>query len=217
MVEQSGQFRVYRVVDSVPHCNLQATDSSTLFTVYQSGYDTLQPDVDRLRTGDRIEATLAGDPAAGDEPWRLRTLEPIDAVEMGFAVDVRPPDVARDLWTPGRSDPTYAVLQDDDQAVGLCGVQPREPLPSGAFVPNVVTGLLPLERHFLEIPKLGQPAAEALFFDPDPPGVSSFTEPYGVVLFFTEGGRALADRFRDVYDCPRGQDTRPEFDPYGIV
>lgn len=216
MTERSGQFRVYRVVESVPHYNLQAIDSPTLFTVYQSGYGALQSDIDRLRTGDRIEATLDGDPTAEDEPWRLTALERLDAVEMGFAVDVRPPDIARELWTTGQTDPSYAVLRTGDRAVGVCGVQPREPLPNGAFVPNVLTGLLPLERQFREIPMVEAPATEALFLDPDTPETASYTDPYGVVLLFNAAGRELADRFRETYDCPRGRDTRPEFDPYGV-
>lgn len=216
MTERSGQFRLYRVVESVPHYNLQAIDSPTLFTVYQSGYGALQPDIDRLRTGDRIEATLDGDPMAEDEPWRLTALERLDAVEMGFAVDVRPPDIARELWTPGQTDPSYVVLRTDDRAVGVCGVQPREPLPNGAFVSNVFTGLLPLERQFREISMVESSATEALFLDPDTPDTASYTEPYGVVSLFSAAGRELADRFRETYDCPRGRDTRPEFDPYGV-
>jgi hypothetical protein len=216
MTERSGQFRVYRVVESVPHYNLQATDSPTLFTVYQSGYGALQSDLDRLRTGDLIEATLDGDPAAENEPWRLTALERLDGVEMGFAVGVQPPDIARELWTPGQTDPSYAVLRTDDRAVGVCGVQPRDPLPNGAFIPNVLTGLLPLERQFREIPMIEAPATEALFLDPDTPDTASYTEPYGVVLLFSAAGRKLADRFRETYDCPRGRDTRPDFDPYGL-
>ncbi|WP_299232719.1 hypothetical protein [Natronomonas sp.] len=216
MAEQSGQFRVYRVVESVPQYNLQAVESPTLYTVYSSGYGERQPEIDALRTGDRIEAVLAGDPAADDEPWRVTDLDRLDRVEMGFGTDVRPPDVARELWTPGRTEPAYAVLRDGDEAVGGCFVQPRDPLPNGAFVPNVLTGLLPLEPHLRGIPEVGSEAAEALFFDPDPPDTSSYTEPYGVILLFAEAGRALADRFRDEYGIPRGEDTRPAFDPYGL-
>lgn len=216
MAEQSGQFRVYRVVESVPQYNLQSIEPPTLYTVYRSGYGAIQPEVDALRTGDRIEATLSGDPADDDEPWRIAELRHLDGVEMGFAVDVRPPDVARELWTPGATEPAYAVLRDDGNAVGGCFVQPREPLPNGAFVPNVLTGLLPLESHLQEVPEVGAPAVEALFLDPDPPDATSYTRPYGVVLLFTAAGRALADRFRETYDVPRGSDTRPDFDPYGI-
>jgi len=216
MAEHSGTFRVYRVVESVPHYNLQATDSPTLYTVYQSGYGELQSSVDDLRTGDRIEATLAGDPAAESDPWRLTALERLDRVEMDFAVGVTPPDVAREAWVPEATDPIYATMTADDEPVGVCCLQPRDPLPENAFVPNVLTGLLPLEDHFESIPEIGDPAVEALFLDPDEPDASTHTEPYGVLLLFSEAGRELADRFREQYDCPRGTDTRPEFDPYGI-
>jgi hypothetical protein len=217
MDERSGTFRVYRVVESVPHLNLQSVGSPRLYTVYQSGYeDPIQRSVGTLRTGERIEATIAGDLEAEAEPWRLTALERLDGVEMSFAVDATPPDVARDGWRPGTAEPTYVPLTDGDERVGVCCLQPREPLPNGAFVPNVVTGLVPLEDHFESIPKVGKPAAEALFIDPDPPDASAHTEPYGVVLLFTPAGRDLADRFRETYDCPRGVDTRPAFDPYGI-
>lgn len=217
MTERSGAFRVYRVVESVPHLNLQSTESPRLYTVYRSGYDgSIQPSVEALRTGDRVEATLSGDPGADSEPWRLTALDRLDGVEMGFAVDATPPDVARDAWVPGTTEPIYVPLTADDERVGVCCLQPREPLPNGAFVPNVLTGLLPLEDHLESIPQVGEPAAEALFVDPDPPEASTHTEPYGVVLLFTAAGRELADRFRETYGCPRGTDSRPAFDPYGI-
>ena len=217
MAERSGTFRVYRVVEAVPQYNLQSVDSPTLYTVYQSGYDgSIQPSVEELRTGDRIEATLSGDPAAESEPWRLTALERLDGVEMGFAVDAAPPDIARNVWVPGTSEPIYVPLTQGGETVGVCCLQPREPLPNGAFVPNVLAGLLPLEDHFRSIPEVGEPATEALFVDPDPPEASSYSMAYGVVLLFTESGRDLADRFRETYDCPRGVDTRPEFDPYGL-
>jgi hypothetical protein len=79
-----------------------------------------------------------------------------------------------------------------------------------------MTGLLPLEEQFASVPGVGEPAAEALFLDPDPPTAGTFFTPYGVALLFTERGRSLADRFRTEYDCPRGADTRPDFDPYGL-
>ena len=216
MAERSGRFRVYRVVESVPHYNLQSVDAPTLYTVYQSGYGELQPSVDGLRTGDRIEATLEGDPEAESDPWRLTALEQLDRVEMGFAVGVAPPDVAREAWVSGATDPIYATMTADDEPVGVCCLQPRDPLPEGAFVPNVLAGLVPLEDHFESIPGVGDPAAEALFFDPDEPDASTHTEPYGVLLLFSAAGRELADRFRERYDCPRGTDTRPAFDPYGV-
>jgi len=216
MVDRSGTFRVYRVVESVPHYNLQATDSPTLYTVYQSGYGELQPSVDELRTGDRIEATLEGDPDAESEPWRLTALERLDSVDVGFAVGVTPPDVASEAWEPGATDPIYATVGAGGDPVGVCCLQPRDPLPEGAFVPNVLAGLLPLEDHFESIPGVGDPAAEALFLDPDDPDASTHTTPYGVVLLFSAAGRDLADRFRTEYGCPRGADTRPSFDPYGL-
>lgn len=220
MGDRSGQFRVYRVVDSVPHVNLQAVDDATLYTVYQSGYDGtgedgLQATVDGLRTGDLIEATLSGDPAAEEDPWRLTDCERVGGVEMGFAVDVTPPAVARDLWSPGESDPVCGVLTEGEERVGVCCLQPREPLPNGAFVPNVLTGLLPMESFLSSVPNVGDPATEALFLDPDPPEASSYSAPYGVVLLFTAAAAELPDRFREAYDIPRGEDTRPEFDPYG--
>lgn len=216
MAERSGRFRVYRVVEAVPHLNLQAIDEPALYTVYQSGYGNVQSEIEELRTGDLIEATLEGDPTAGSEPWRVGSLERLDGVEMGFAVDARPPDLARGLWEPGLTAPVSTLLRDGGSAVGACLLQPRDPLPNGAFVPNVLTGLLPLESGFRSIPDLGEPAAEALFLDPDPPDAASYTEPYGVVLLFSAPGRTLADRFRETYDCPRGSDSRPAFDPYGI-
>ena len=217
MVERSGTFRVYRVVEAVPQYNLQSVDSPTLYTVYQSGYDEpIQSSVEGLQTGDRIEATLSGDPAAESEPWRLTALERLDGVEMGFVVDATPPDVAREAWIPGSSEPIYVPLTDGGEAIGVCCLQPREPLPNGAFVPNVLAGLLPLEDHFRSIPRVDEPASEALFVDPDPPDASSYSTPYGVLLLFSAAGRKVADRFRNAYDCPRGVDTRPEFDPYGI-
>ena len=217
MAERSGTFRVYRIVEAVPQYNLQSVGSPTLYTVYQSGYaDDIQASVEELRTGDRIEATLSGDPDAESEPWRLTAVDRLDGVEMGFAVDAAPPKIARDAWVPGSSEPICIPLTDEGETVGVCCLQPRDPLPNGAFVPNVLAGLLPLEPQFREIPRVGEPAAEALFVDPDPPDASSYSTPYGVVLLCAAAGRAVADRFRETYGCPRGTDTRPEFDPYGI-
>jgi hypothetical protein len=216
MVERSGTFRVYRVTESVPQINLQATETPTLYSVYQTGYGDRQEAVDALETGELVEATLEGDPTADSEPWRLARFERVGGVQIGFAVDVTPPDVARELWTDGQTDPATTVLTADESAVAACGVQPRAPLPNGAFVPNVLTGLVPLEPQFASVPGVGDPAVEALFLDPDPPGAGTHTTPYGVVLLFTATGTTLADRFRETYDCPRGADTRPEFDPYGM-
>jgi len=216
MAERSETFRVYRVTESVPQINLQATETPTLYSVYQTGYGDQQDAVDALDTGDVVEATLEGDPAADEELWRLQRFERVGGVQMGFAVDAEPPDVARELWTEGQTEPATAVLTEDGSAVGACGVQPREPLANGAFVPNVLTGLLPLEPQFASVPGVGDPAVEALFLDPDPPGAGTHTTPYGVVLLFTAAGATLAERFRETYDCPRGADTRPAFDPYGV-
>ncbi len=216
MTERAGRFRVYRVVDSVPHINLQAVDEPRLYTVYESGYTDLQDAVDDLRTGDLVEATLSGDPAADDEPWRIEAVERVDRVRTAFATDVAPPEVAQELWHEGLEEPVCATLTEDGEAVGVVCVQPRSPLPEGAFVPNVVTGLLPLESMFSSIPEVGEPAVETLFLDPDPPEASGYSVPYGVVLLFGEKAEELPDRFREAYDLPRGEDSRPEFDPYGV-
>lgn len=216
MAERSGSFRVYRVTESVPHINLQAVESPTLYTVYQTGYGERQETVDGFCTGDVIEALLDGDPTAQNEPWRLERFERVGGVDMGFAVDVTPPDTAQELWTTGQTEPSTTVLTEDGDPVAACCVQPRDPLPSGAFVPNVLTGLLPLEHQFASVPGIGEPAAEAIFLDPDPPDASTYTVPYGILLVFTERGTSLSDRFRETYDCPRGSDTRPAFDPYGV-
>ena len=215
-MERSGHFRVYRVVESVPHINVQAVDSPTLYSVYQSGYGERQPTVDALETGDLIEATLAGDPDDDAEPWRLTALDRVDRVRTAFAVDVDPPEVARECWTPDRTEPAYTVLTEDGAPVGVCGVQPRGRLPNGTFVPSVVTGLLPLESEFGSVPELGDPAVEAVFLDPDPPEASSYAWPYGVVYLFTRPSTATAERLRERYDCPLDTDTRPAFDPYAI-
>lgn len=216
MAERSETFRVYRVTESVPQINLQATETPALYSVYQTGYGDRQDRVDALDTGDIIEATLEGDPTAEEEPWRLKHFERVGGVQMGFAVDVALPDVARELWTDGQTEPATTVLTEDGSAVAACGVQPREPLPNSAFVPNVLTGLLPLEPQFASVPGVGEPAVEALFLDADPPGAGTYTTPYGVVLLFTMAGTTLAERFRETYGCPRGVDSRPAFDPYGI-
>jgi len=216
MVERSGRFRVYRVVESVPHINLQEVTASTLFTVYESGYGERQETVDSLATGDLVEATLSGDPGADDEPWRLAGVERVGGVTMDFAVDVDPPEVAVDLWSAEGTGPRCAILTEDDERVGVCCVQPREPLPNGAFVPNVLTGLLPLEAQLSAVPEIGEPATEALFLDPDPPDARAYSRPYGALLLFTDAAERLPDRFREAYGCPRDEETRPAFDPYGL-
>lgn len=226
-VERSGTFRVYRVVESVAHINLQAVEEQTLYTVYQSGYTTLQPTVDSLETGDLVEATLSGDPSDQSEAWRLTDVHVVGGVEMDFAVGVDLPSVATDLWDPDTAQPKFTTLVGDESdgsetgkpadasgPVAACGVQPRDPLPNGAFVRNVLTGLLPLESVLESVPGIGDPAAEALFLDADTPDSSDYTRPFGVVVLFTETGTDLAEQFREQYDCPPGEDSRPEFDPY---
>ena len=66
------------------------------------------------------------------------------------------------------------------------------------------------------IPETGEQAAEVLFLDPDPAGATTYSQPYGVVLLFTDDAALLPDRFRETHDCPRDTDTRPDFDPYGV-
>ena len=217
-MKQSGRFRVYRVVESVPQINLQAVESPTLYSVYQSGYSDpeLQATVDDVETGDLVEATLEGDPEDDAEPWRVTALDRVGGIHTGFVVDVDPPEIARECWTPDRDTPAYTVVTEDDEPIGVCGVQPRAPLPNGAFVPNVLTGLLPLEAQFEAVPKVGDPAVEAVFLDPDRPEASSYSYPYGVVFLFTRPSTAFAERLRAEYGCPRDADTRPTFDPYGV-
>lgn len=214
-MERSGRFRVYRTVESVPHINVQGTDSPTLYSVYRSGYGDLQPTVDALETGDLIEATLAGDPDDAD-PWRLTAVDRVDRVRTAFAVDVDPPEAVREGWTPDRTEPAYTRLTPDGEPIGVRGVQPRDPLPGGAFVPSVVTGLLPLESVFEAVPTVGDPAVEAIFLDFDDPGASSYAWPYGVVYLFTRRSTAFAERLVERYDCPFDADTRPAFDPYAL-
>jgi len=218
MERRSGRFRVYRVVEAVPHYNFQAVGEPRLYTVYQSGYDDgLSAVVDDLATGDLVSATLAGDPDDDTEPWRI---DEIDREEGGVAVavatDIDPPAVAVDAWEPGATQPVCRTLVEDGEPVGACCVQPREPLPDEAFAPSVLTGLLPLESEFAAVPGVDEPAAEALFLDPDPADAGTYEAPYGVALFFTADADDLPARFRDRYDLPRGADTRPEFDPYGV-
>jgi hypothetical protein len=133
---------------------------------------------------------------------------------MDFAVDIDPPDVARDLWDEDQQEPTCAVLTEEGEGVAVCCVQPRAPLPDGLFVPNVLAGLLPIEPHLTSLLEIGDPAESALFLDPDPPDARQFSHPYGVALFFAESGTALEERFRETYDLPRAGDTRPDYDPY---
>jgi hypothetical protein len=210
----TGRFRVYRVFEAVPHINVRDAETGTLYTVYQSGY-TDQDAVDALRTGDLIEATLSGDPTDDDEPWRIEDHEPCGGVTTDFVVDEPMPEAARTHWHEGDTQPRFVALGEDGP-VGVCAIQPREALPRGAFVPNVLTGLLPLEDLFQSPPIIDGPAAEVVFVDADPPDADRYTKPYGVALVFGEDGRELADRYRSEYDLPRGEDSRPDYDPYGI-
>jgi hypothetical protein len=217
MPERTGRFRVYRVVEAVPHINLVDVDASRLYTVFQSGYpDDRQATVDALRTGDLIEATLSGAPDRDDEPWRLEALDRIGGVEMDFAVDVDPPRVATDLWDDGLDRPARATLEEtpEDGPVAEVYVQPRDPLPRGAFVPNVLAGLVPVEPFLADLPVVGGPATDALFLDPDPPEATDYAFPFGVAVLFGEGADRLTATFRDRYDLPAGEDSRPDFDPY---
>ena len=214
MDSRSSRFRVFRVVESVRHLNLYDVEAARLYTVYETGYPDRQADVDALRTGDLVEATLSGDADADEEPWRLEALERVGGVEMSFAVDADPPAVAGDLWGDGRESPAYAVLTEDDEPVGACLVQPREPLPNGAFVPNVVAGLVPMESELRSVPGVDAPAAEALFVDPDPPDAATYVAPFGVTMLFTDAAETLPARFRTAYDHAPAADL--EFDPYAV-
>ncbi|MEF8974544.1 MAG: hypothetical protein V5A15_06590, partial [Haloarcula sp.] len=97
-----------------------------------------------------------------------------------------------------------------------CFVQPRAPLPGGAFVPSVLTGLVPMESLLTELPGIGEPPTDAIFIDPDAPDADSYTRPYGVAVLFTAAADELLAEFRDRYDLPADADTRPEYDPYGL-
>ncbi|MES3517414.1 MAG: hypothetical protein PPP58_07105 [Natronomonas sp.] len=225
MDTQSGSFRVYRVVEAVKHLNFQQTTTPKLYSVHSVGYaDDRQALVDSLDTGDLVEATLEGDREADSAAWRVLSLTRTDRVPFGFAVDVAYEDLptaARALaadreFGDGDSpaDPAGATLTDGDDAVGECWIQPRSALPDGAFVPNVLTGVLPLEPWLTSLPNVGEPAAEVLVIDPAGPTDGEFSVPFGVFLFFTEAGAELATEYRDRYGCPRDVDSRPAFDPY---
>ncbi len=216
MSSESGRFRVYRVVEAVPHINLQAVETPQLYTVFQSGYDELQETVAQLQTGDLVDATVTGDPDAESEPWRLTAAEQVDQVAVDFAVDVSLPSVAVDCWDRADGNPASTVLLEDETPVGACCVQPREPLPEGQFVPNVLAGLLPLEEYFTSVPGVGEPAVEALFVDADLPDADSHSAPFGAVLLFTAEASEIRDEFYDRYDVPSDTDTRPAYDPYRI-
>jgi len=216
METHTGRFRVYRVVESVPHVNFFDTDATRLYTVYQSGYGDRQGAIDDLRTGDLVDATLAGDPEDPEEAWSVQSVERVDRVRMAFAVAAEPPAVAEELWTEGQDRPSSAVLKADSEPVAEVAVQPRAPLPGGSFVPSVLTGLVPMEDRLTELPSVGEPVADALFVDPDSPDADSYSRPFGVVMLFSEGGAALRDELYAAYDIDPDGDSRPDYDPYGI-
>ncbi len=216
METHTGRFRVYRVVESVPHVNFFDTDATRLYTVYQSGYGDRQDAIDDLRTGDLVDATLAGDPDDAEEAWSVQSVERVDRVRMAFAVDAEPPAVAEELWTEGQDRPSSAVLKADGEPVAEVAVQPRAPLPGGSFVPSVLTGLVPMEARLTDLPSVGEPVADALFVDPDSPDADSYSRPFGVVMLFSEAGAGLRDEFYAAYDIDPDGDSRPDYDPYGI-
>ena len=150
-------------------------------------------------------------PALGLDSANLRQTWLLSLYHSEAAVETRAYRVDRH-WL-GWANGTLAL---DGEPVAECFVQPRAPLPGGAFVPSVLTGLLPLERQFTSVPKVGDPAVEAVFLDPDPPDASSYRLPYGVVFLFTRPSTATAERLRERYDCPLDADTRLDFDPYEV-
>jgi len=216
METRAGRFRVYRVVESVPHINLFDTEGTRLYTAYQSGYGDRQAEIDALRTGDLVEATLGGDPTDADEAWSIQSVERVDRVRMAFAVDADPPAVAEELWTDGQERPATAVLRSDGEPVAEVAVQPRAPLPGGAFVPSVLTGLVPMEERLQELPSVGEPVTDALFVDPDPPDTDRYSRPFGTVVLFSEAAEALRSEFYDSYGIDAAGDSRPDYDPYSI-
>jgi hypothetical protein len=216
METHAGRFRVYRVVESVPHINLFDTDGTRLYTAYQSGYGDRQGEIDALRTGDLVEATLGGDPDDPDEAWSIQSLERVGGVRMAFAVDADPPAVAEELWTEGQERPSTTSLKWQGEPVAEVAVQPRAPLPGGAFVPSVLTGLVPMEARLGELQSVGEPVTDALFVDPDPPDTDRYSRPFGAAVFFSAAGEALRDEFYAAYDVDPAEDSRPAYDPYGI-
>ncbi len=223
MSRVESTFRVYRVFEAVPHLNLVDVGGDRLYTVYESGYpDDRQRVVDDLSTGDLVDATVEGDPDAPEEPWRLvdPDPDPAESVAVDFATDVDYPSVARETWAravdaagDGPVEPAGRTLGPDG-AAGEVWVQPRDAFPDGAFVRRVATGLVPLEPLFRGLPRADAPATELVVVDADGPGTTGHTEPYGVLFLFTEAGRSLADEYRERWRLPRGDDSRPAFDPY---
>jgi len=216
METRAGRFRVYRVVESVPHINLFDTEETRLYTAYQSGYGDRQAEIDALRTGDLVEATLGGDPDDSEEAWSIQSVERVDRVRMAFAVDADPPAVAEELWTEGQERPATTALEWEGDPVAEVAVQPRAPLPGGSFVPSVLTGLVPMEDRLGELQSVGEPVTDALFVDPDPPDAARYSRPFGAVVFFSAAGQPLRDEFYATYDIDPSEDTRPAYDPYGI-
>jgi hypothetical protein len=219
-----GEFRVYRVFEAVPQVNLLDVDARRLYSVYRSGYpDAVQSVVDGLSTGDLVSATVEGDPDDATEPWRVVAAErdPSRSVAVETATGVDYPAVAREAWARAREEadggpvaPTGRVLRHDGAVAGEVWVQPRDALPEGAFTRRLLAGLLPVEPLVRDLPRAGAPAAELLALDADGPGVRDHREPYGVLLFLTDAGRPLADRYRERWGLARGADSRPDFDPY---
>lgn len=221
---RTGTFRAFRIVPAVHHINLFEVESRRLYTVYQTGYpEALQPVVDDLRTGDLVDATLAGDPDAPDEAWRLTRAAPTDrSVAVDFATDLAPTDLPApvaddpDLRERAAAEPVGTVLEHEGLPVGEVWCQPREPLPDGAFTPNVLGGLVPLETLLGELPEVGEPPAELLVLDTAAPGDREFDTPFGVFVALTGAGEPVGDDLRARYGLPldRDADTRPAFDPY---
>ena len=216
MDERASVFRVYRVVEAVPHINLFDTEGARLYTVFQGGYGDRQPEIDALETGDLIEGTVAGDPEDDEEAWTLRSFGRIGGIDMGFGTDAELPEIARETWAKQERGVAHSVIEEGGGPVGECWVQPRARLPGGVFVPSVLAGLLPMEDTLTSVDSVGEPPTDAVFLDPDPVDASSFRHPYGVLLVFTDRATETRRRFRERYDCPRGVDSRPTYDPYEL-
>jgi len=135
-------------------------------------------------------------------------------VPFGLSVDLAPealPQAALTLFADSRfetsappTEPAGTSLSADGVDITECWIQPQATLPNNVFVPNVVTGLLPIEPLLTDLPALGVPATEVLILDTAAPTAERYETPYGVFVFFTAAGRAFASDYRDRYDCPRG-------------